>query len=230
MPGCRCDSPKSDGACFARPAVPRPRRGDRETSVCWHESDACRRGAGSSSPGPSEPSRVRRSRFESRRVEVVRDQRRGDADNSRPAITQARRGRRHGPGVGQDLGPDEGEDHGDRLVEVGKRRIRMSTSARSAPSPRRANAFAVQITAGSRVTANAAGMESIANAMSAATIATRSFSRGRRLRVPTKGPVRDVEERRTKTSVEKEEHRRELSDQLQRERRKLRKMLGRSKR
>jgi hypothetical protein len=54
----------------------------------------------------------------------------------------------------------------------------MSTSASIEPSPRRAKAFALQITTGSRVTAKAAGIESTANAMSATMIATTTSNSG----------------------------------------------------
>jgi hypothetical protein len=108
----------------------------------------------------------------------------------------------------------------------------MSTRARSAPSPRRANAFAVQITAGVAGGGERRRDGAMANAMSAATIATMvRCSRGRRLRLRRERPGtrrRGTAHRRRR--VEKEEHLRELSDQLQRERRKLRKMLGRSQR
>lgn len=56
---------------------------------------------------------------------------------------------------------------------------RSSTTASREPSPRSANAFADQITTGSRVTAKAAGIESTAKAMSATMIATTASSSAR---------------------------------------------------
>ena len=53
------------------------------------------------------------------------------------------------------------------------RAIRLSTSTNSARSPSSANTLPIQISSGSRVMANAAGIESIAKAMSANTIAAR---------------------------------------------------------
>ena len=79
---------------------------------------------------------------------------------------------------GEDLDPDEAEDERDRLVEIAEAAYESSTRTSRAPSPRSANAFAVQITTGSRVTAKAAGIESTAKAMSATMIATTTSSSG----------------------------------------------------
>jgi hypothetical protein len=98
----------------------------------------------------------------------------------------------------EDLELDEGEDERDRLVHVTEAADEdLDDCEQRTERPRRANAFALQITAASRVTAKAAGIESTANAMSAATIATTTSSNS----VPNRCPSSRTSNLRRRKSV-----------------------------
>ena len=79
---------------------------------------------------------------------------------------------------GEDLDPDEAEDERDRLVEIAEPAHEQLDENEQGAEPEEGEAFAVQMTTGSRVTAKAAGIESTAKAMSARMIATTTSSSG----------------------------------------------------